>query len=83
MSQKSVKNTVERYNIDNCVKTFGGSRYRMILAGAARAREIANKRVFAEKHGDRTKYTNKPTVEALCEIDQGKFGAEYLDKLKG
>ena len=82
MSQKSVKNTVERYNIDNCVSVFDGSRYKMILAGAARAREIANKRVFSEKNGDRTKHANKPVVEALCEIDQGKFGAEYLNKIK-
>jgi DNA-directed RNA polymerase omega subunit len=75
-------NTVERYNIDNCVKVFDGSRYKMILAGAIRAREIANKRAIAEKNGDRTKHTNKPTVEALCEIDQGKFGSEYLNKIK-
>jgi DNA-directed RNA polymerase omega subunit len=71
MSQKSIKNTVERYNIDNCVKTFDGSRYKMILAGVIRAREIATKRSIAEKNGDKTKYTNKPIVEALCEIDQG------------
>ena len=64
MSTKAV-NTVERYNIDNCVKVFGGSRYHLILAAAARAREIANKRTFAEKHGDRTKHANKPNVEAL------------------
>jgi DNA-directed RNA polymerase omega subunit len=82
MSQKSVKNTVERYNIDNCVRVFGGSRYKMILAGATRAREIANKRVFDEKHEVRTKHENKPVVEALCEIDQGKIGEEYLSKLK-
>ena len=50
-----VVNTVERYNIDNCLKLFGGNRYQMILAGAHRAREIANKRSFAEKHGDKIK----------------------------
>ena len=77
-----IQNTVERYNIDNCVKAFGGSRYQMIIAGAARAREIANKRSFAEKHGDRTKHANKPIVEALCEIDQGKIGIEYLNKIR-
>jgi DNA-directed RNA polymerase omega subunit len=71
MSQKSIKNTVERYNIDNCVKTFDGSRYKMILAGVIRAREIATKRSIAEKNGDRTKHTNKPVVQALCDIDQG------------
>ena len=77
-----VVNTVERYNIDNCLKLFGGNRYQMILAGAHRAREIANKRSFAEKHGDKTKHINKPIVEALCEIDQGQFGIEYLNKIK-
>ena len=75
-------NTVERYNIDNCVSVFEGSRYKMILVGATRAIEIANKRTFAEKQGDRTKHENKPVVEALCEIDQGKIGQEYLNKLK-
>jgi DNA-directed RNA polymerase omega subunit len=79
---KSTINTVERYNIDNCLKAFDDNRYKMILAGAYRAREIANKRSFAEKQGDRTKHANKPVVESLCEIDQGKFGAEYLDKIK-
>ena len=79
---KNTVNTVERYNIDNCVKTFDGSRYKMILAGAVRAREIASKRIIAEKNGDRSKHVNKPIVEALCEIDQGKFGAEYLNKIR-
>lgn len=77
-----VVNTVERYNIDNCLTSFEGNRFKMILASAIRAREIASKRIIAEKNGDRTKHANKPTVEALCEIDQGKFGAEYLNKLK-
>ena len=77
-----VVNTVERYNIDNCLKSFDGNRFKMILASAIRAREIASKRIIAEKNGDKTKHLNKPIVEALCEIDQGKFGAEYLNKLK-
>ena len=76
-------NTVERYNIDNCIKPFNGNRFKMILAGAIRAREIASKRTIADKNGNRILYPNKPTVEALCEIDQGVFGAEYLNKIKG
>jgi DNA-directed RNA polymerase omega subunit len=75
-------NTVERYNIDNCLKSFEGNRFRMILAGAIRAREIASKRTIADKNGNRAKYDNKPTVEALCEIDRGQFGAEYLNKIR-
>jgi DNA-directed RNA polymerase omega subunit len=81
MTIKAV-NTVERYNIDNCIKPFEGNRFKMILAGATRAREIASKRTIADKNGNRVKYENKPTVEALCEIDQGVFGAEYLNKIK-
>ena len=79
---KNTVNTVERYNIDNCITPFEGNRFRMILAGAVRAREIATKRIIAEKNGDRSKHANKPIVEALCEIDQGKFGAEYLNKIR-
>jgi len=76
-----VTNTVERYNIDNCLEPFGGNRFRMILAAATRAREIASQRIMMEKNGVRIKYPNKPAVETLCEIDQGKIGAEYLDKI--
>ena len=82
MSTPKVTNTVERYNIDNCIKPFEGNRFRMILAGAIRAREIASKRTIADKNGNRKPYANKPTVEALIEIDQGQFGAEYLNKIK-
>lgn len=75
-------NTVERYNIDNCLVPFGGDRFKMILASSVRAREIASGRTIAERNGDVTKHTNKPVVQALVEIDQGKFGAEYLKKIK-
>jgi DNA-directed RNA polymerase subunit K/omega len=81
MSIKAV-NTVERYNIDNCLTPFEGNRFRMILAASVRAREIATTRNIADKNGNRKPYPNKSVVEALCEIDQGQFGAEYLLKLK-
>ena len=75
-------NTVERYNIDNCLTPFEGNRFRMILAASVRAREIANTRNIADKNGNRKPYANKSVVEALCEIDQGKIGSEYLNKIK-
>ena len=81
MSIKAV-NTVERYNIDNCLTPFQGNRFRMILAASVRAREIANTRNIADKNGNRKPYPNKSVVEALCEIDQGQIGAEYLNKIK-
>ena len=81
MTIKAV-NTVERYNIENCLQPFEGIRFKMILAGATRAREIATTRNIADKNGNRKPYPNKSVVEALCEIDQGIFGAEYLNKIK-
>ena len=75
-------NTVERYNIDNCLEPFGGNRFHMILAAAVRAREIASQRTMLERNGSKLKYLNKPAVETLCEIDQGKIGAEYLNKIR-
>ena len=54
----------------------------MILAAAVRAREIASQRTMLERNGSKLKYLNKPAVETLCEIDQGKIGAEYLNKIR-
>lgn len=79
---KSTLSTIERYNIDHCLEAFGNNQFHLILGAAVRAREIASQRTFAERNGDRTVYANKPTVETLCEIDQGKIGAEYLNKIR-
>lgn len=74
--------SVEKVNIDNCVDAFGGNRFHLILAAAARAREIASQRVFQERNGIRIPHKNKPTVESLVEIADGKIGKEYLNKIR-
>lgn len=79
---KATISTVERYNIDRCLKEFGNNQFHLILGAAVRAREIATQRTHATRNGDRTVYVNKPIVEALCEIDQGKIGADYLNKVQ-
>lgn len=79
---KKTKNSIERYNIDVCLENMGGNRFQMILATATRAREIATQRTFQDRNGVRMAYENKPTVEALCELADGKYGKEYLNKLK-
>lgn len=80
MEQK-IKYSIEKYDIDNCLKAFDGSRFNMILAASKRAREISSSRLFVErKTPNESTYENTPTVQALCEIDQGKIGKDYLYK---
>ena len=76
------KTTVELVNIDKCLDAFDGSRFRLILAAAARAREIANKNTIADKDSKSSKHVHKPTVDALLEIADGKIGKEYLNKIR-
>lgn len=74
--------SVEKVDIDKALESFGNNRFQLILAGAARAREIASQRMFHERNGIKMPYENKPTVEALCDIASGKIGKEYLNKIK-
>jgi len=76
------QNSVEAVNIDQALENFGGNRFQLILGAAQRAREIANRRVFAERGGDNTKHTHRPVVQALIDIADGRAGREYLDKLR-
>lgn len=73
--------SVEKVNIDLCLERFDGSRFNLIIAAAARAREIASARVIAERSGIRQTFENKPNVTALMEIAEGKIGQEYLSKV--
>ncbi len=74
--------SVEKVDIDKALEAFDNNRFKLILASAVRAREIASQRTFQERNGVKMPYENKPTVEALCEFADGKIGKEYLNKLK-
>lgn len=76
------KTSVEKVDIDRCLDSFDGNRFLLILGAAIRAREIASQRGFHERNGIKLVYENKPTVEALCDIADGKIGKEYLSKIK-
>lgn len=76
------QNSVEAVNIDQAIENIGGNRFQLILAASQRAREIANRRIFAERGGDRTKYYHRPIVQALIDVAEGRAGREYLNKLK-
>lgn len=62
--------SVEKYDRTKCVENAGGQ-FQLVLAASARAREIANKRNFAERGGSREVYDAKPCVQALIEISEG------------
>lgn len=79
------KESVERYNIDNCDAVFGGNRFQLILAASIRAQEIAKNRVTASRNAPgnaQPVYANRPSVEALLEFEHGKASAEnYMAKI--
>ena len=77
--------SVEQYNIDNCDAVFDGNRFQLILAAGVRAHEIARTRVIASRNAgtvaDQPKYANLPAVQALLDVEAGKYGKEYLAKV--
>ena len=69
-------------NIYDCVDNVGGNQFELILVAATRAREIANARTIALKENPQLKYPVKIVTAALEEVEQGKVGREYLDKVR-
>jgi DNA-directed RNA polymerase omega subunit len=65
------KTSIEKVDIDACLRAFDGNRYNLVIAAAARAREIAQKRTIAAKNGSEEIYESKPAVESLCQIADG------------
>jgi DNA-directed RNA polymerase omega subunit len=65
-------------DIEKCIDKVGGSRYEMILIASQRSREIL------KQHASKTDYSTGPgaTVQSLLEIQEGKIGTEYLEKIK-
>lgn len=79
---KKLQTSIEKVDIEGALHNMGGSRYNLVLAASARAREISYNRLMLQKNGHTTNHVNKPTVEALVEIAQGTIGPEYLLKNK-
>ena len=77
--------SVEQYNIDNCDAVFDGNRFNLILAASVRGHEIAKTRVIASRNAGsitaQPKYANLPVVQALLDVEAGKYGKEYLTKV--
>jgi len=66
----------QQVNRDVCLKRAGGNQYEMILMVSARAREMARE---ANKKNE---YDVHMILPAMMELQEGKFGREYLKKLR-
>lgn len=69
-------------NVQKCVQNVGGNQFELILIAATRAREIASQRLIAQKANPQLKYPVKIVTSALEEVEQGKIGREYLNKVR-
>jgi DNA-directed RNA polymerase subunit K/omega len=75
MSKLIPSRTLE-VDMERCVENAGG-RYDMILMASARSREIS-------RHHKESQLTSHvlPVVTSLLELQEGRYGREYLNKVK-
>ena len=59
-----------------CAEAVGGSQFEMILIAAIRGREIA-----AIDKATKNRNAGNPIVAALKDIESGRVGREYLNKV--
>ena len=69
-------------DIDKALVNAGGNRFEMILIAATRAREIESTRRIAQNNNSSLKYRNRTVSAALQEVEEGKIGREYLNKVR-
>jgi DNA-directed RNA polymerase omega subunit len=62
---------------EKCIENVGGNRFDLVIAAAARSREISRRHRLAEH----TTQINAP-VAALLDIQEGRVGKEYLKKVQ-
>ena len=68
--------------VDRALVNVGGNRFEMILIAATRAREIESTRRIAQNADSTVKYRNRTVSAALQELEEGKIGRDYLDRLR-
>lgn len=69
-------------DIDRALENIGGNQFEMILIAATRAREIESARRIAKRNNLTLNYRNRTVSAALQEVEEGKVGREYLDKVR-
>lgn len=76
MSKKLIPSRTPLVDIQHCTEN-AGNKYDMILMASVRAREIA-------RHHKESQLASHalPVVTALLELQEGRYGREYLNKVK-
>jgi len=64
-------------NLEECVKNVGMGRFDLVLIASERAREIRRQ----NKESNKFEHIHS-AMTALIEIQEGKVGKEYLNKIK-
>ena len=62
---------------EKCVENAGGNRFNLVLIAAARSREIKRQ----HSSSDKREHVHS-IITALTEIQDGKVGADYLNKVR-
>ena len=72
----------QEIDVDLALANVGGNRFEMILIAATRAREIEASRRIAQNANTSLKYRNRTISAALQEVEEGKVGCDYLNKVR-
>lgn len=72
----------QEIDVDLALANVGGNRFEMILIAATRAREIESTRRIAQNTDSSLKYRNRTISAALQEVEEGKVGRDYLDRVR-
>lgn len=72
----------QEIDVDLALENIGGNRFEMILIAATRAREIESTRRIAQNNNTSLKFRNRTISAALQEVEEGKVGRDYLNKVR-
>jgi len=72
----------QEIDVDLALANVGGNRFEMILIAATRAREIESARRIAQTANNSLKFRNRTVSAALQEVEEGKIGRDYLNKVR-
>jgi DNA-directed RNA polymerase omega subunit len=72
----------QEIDVDLALANIGGNRFELILIAATRAREIEATRRIAQSANNSFKFRNRTVSAALQEVEEGKVGRDYLNRVR-
>jgi DNA-directed RNA polymerase omega subunit len=72
----------QEIDVDLALANIGGNRFELILIAATRAREIEANRRIAQSANNSLKFRNRTVSAALQEVEEGKVGRDYLNRVR-